>query len=100
MLATRARNASSVAKTFTRSFATKAPLVPRILDRRENETGPGGRGSDAGVKVAVFGASGMLGRYVCTHLGEFSHVDLGIQVSIFVIPSFFLHVSLPLCIHN
>ena len=44
--------------------------MPRILDRRENETGPGGRGSDAGLKVAVFGASGMLGRYVCSHLGE------------------------------
>lgn len=51
-----------------RSLATK-PVVPRILDRRDNETGPGGRGSDAGLKVAVFGASGLLGRYVCSHLG-------------------------------
>ena len=70
MLATKARTVSSVSKTITRSLATKAPVVPRILDRRENETGPGGRGSDAGLKVAVFGASGMLGRYVCSHLGE------------------------------
>ena len=53
------------------STTTTAPVVPRILDRRENETGPGGRGSDAGLKVAVFGASGFLGRYVCSHLGEF-----------------------------
>jgi len=39
------------------------------VDRRDSETGPGGRGSDAGLKVAVFGASGFLGRYVCSHLG-------------------------------
>lgn len=45
------------------------PIVSRIQDRRVNETGPGGRGSDAGLKVAVFGASGFLGRYVCCHLG-------------------------------
>ncbi len=59
--------------------------MPRIVDRREDETGPGGRGSDAGLKVAVFGASGFLGRYVCSHLGEcmlvclsspFSSIDL------------------------
>jgi len=55
--------------SFTRSLSTKGPVVPRILDRRNDEIGPGGRGSDAGLKVAVFGASGMLGRYVCTHLG-------------------------------
>jgi len=71
MLATKARTVSTVSKTVTRSLATQTPVVPRILDRRENETGPGGRGSDAGLKVAVFGASGMLGRYVCSHLGEF-----------------------------
>mmetsp|Transcript_9193 Transcript_9193/g.17309 ORF Transcript_9193/g.17309 Transcript_9193/m.17309 type:complete len:398 (+) Transcript_9193:207-1400(+) len=57
------------ARTFTRNLATNTPVVPRITERRENEIGPGGRGSDAGLKVAIFGASGLLGRYVCTHLG-------------------------------
>ena len=74
MLASRLLHSSTklnVAKaTLTRSLSTSEPVVPRILDRRSGETGPGGRGSDAGVKVAVFGASGMLGRYVCTHLGK------------------------------
>jgi hypothetical protein len=61
---------SFIAKTLTRNLATNTPVVPRITDRRENEIGPGGRGSDAGLKVAIFGASGLLGRYVCTHLGK------------------------------
>jgi NADH dehydrogenase (ubiquinone) 1 alpha subcomplex subunit 9 len=56
-------------KTFSRSLSSSKPVVPRITERRVDETGPGGRASDAGLKVAVFGASGMLGRYVCTHLG-------------------------------
>jgi len=60
---------SSARSISCRSLSTTAPTVPRILDRRTNETGPGGRGSDAGLKVAVFGASGFLGRYVCCHLG-------------------------------
>ncbi len=44
--------------------------LPRITERRLNETGRGGRASDAGLKVAVFGATGFLGRYVCSGLGE------------------------------
>jgi NADH dehydrogenase (ubiquinone) 1 alpha subcomplex subunit 9 len=59
---------SSATKSAASSSSSK-PLVPRIVDRRIDETGPGGRASDAGAKVAVFGASGFLGRYVCTHLG-------------------------------
>jgi len=43
--------------------------VPEIPDRRIGEGGPGGRSSNAGVKVAVFGAGGFLGRYVCCKLG-------------------------------
>ena len=73
MLASRLRVAASTStKTTTalRSLSTNTkPVVPRIVDRNPNETGPGGRGSDAGLKVAVFGASGFLGRYVCCHLG-------------------------------
>jgi len=49
--------------------ASMSTTMPRITERRPNETGHGGRGSDAGVKVAVFGATGFLGRYVCCHLG-------------------------------
>lgn len=43
--------------------------IPRVTERRNGEAGPGGRSSNAGVKVAVFGAGGFLGRYVCSHLG-------------------------------
>jgi len=43
--------------------------MPRVTERRENEAGPGGRSSNAGVTVAVFGASGFLGRYVCANCG-------------------------------
>lgn len=69
MLASRLLTASSRTIVRSRQLSTNKPVVPRILDRREHETGPGGRASDAGLKVAVFGASGFLGRYVCTHLG-------------------------------
>eukprot|EP00985_Skeletonema_marinoi_P000522 scaffold200_cov77-Skeletonema_marinoi.AAC.1 len=50
-----------------RAFSTE---LPRITERRPNETGHGGRASDAGVKVALFGATGFLGRYVSSGLGE------------------------------
>ncbi len=56
-------------RSVSRSLSDKAPVVPRITERRLEESGPGGRGSDADLKVCVFGASGMLGRYVCSHLG-------------------------------
>ena len=49
-----------------RALSTK---VPRYADRRAAEAGPGGRASDAGYKVALFGATGFLGRYVCSELG-------------------------------
>ena len=54
------------AATPRRAFSTKLPRVP---ERRFDEVGYGGRSSNAGVKVAVFGASGFLGRYVCCELG-------------------------------
>jgi hypothetical protein len=44
--------------------------LPRITPRREGEAGAGGRASNAGVKVAVFGAGGFLGRYVACELGK------------------------------
>ena len=61
----------AAANNNTRAFATD---LPRVTDRRPTETGRGGRASDAGVKVAVFGATGFLGRYVCSHLGKFSYI--------------------------
>jgi len=61
-LAARAYGASSIGPN--RSF-----YMPRVTERRENEAGPGGRSSNAGVTVAVFGASGFLGRYVCANCG-------------------------------
>ena len=51
----------------TRAFSSE---LPRITERRPNESGRGGRASDAGVKVALFGATGFLGRYVSSGLGE------------------------------
>ena len=73
MLSTRLVSTRKIATTAVanRSLSTTTPVVPRIVDRRVDETGPGGRGSDAGLKVAVFGATGFLGRYVCCHLGTF-----------------------------
>ena len=54
-----------------RAFSSK-PVLPRITERRPTESGRGGRASDAGVKVCVFGATGFLGRYVTSGLGEYS----------------------------
>jgi NADH dehydrogenase (ubiquinone) 1 alpha subcomplex subunit 9 len=51
-----------------RAFSSK-PVLPRITERRPTESGRGGRASDAGVKVCVFGATGFLGRYVTSGLG-------------------------------
>jgi len=62
-----ARNKVAVA-TITRSLSTNS-IVHRIQDRRADETGSGGRASDAGLKVAVFGATGFIGRYLCCYLG-------------------------------
>ena len=39
-------------------------------EARVDEAGPGGRSSISGTTVAVFGAGGFLGRYVCSNLGE------------------------------
>lgn len=57
-----------VQQTCTRGFA--AEYKPTLVNRRDEEIGLGGRGSDAGLKVAIFGASGFLGPYVCTELGS------------------------------
>ena len=51
-------------------FSSSSVDLPRITERRPNESGRGGRASDAGIKVALFGATGFLGRYVSSGLGE------------------------------
>lgn len=43
--------------------------VPTLTEKRANEGGTGGRNSEAGLKIALFGASGFLGNYVCAELG-------------------------------
>jgi hypothetical protein len=58
------------ARGFSTNNNNSSLNLPRITERRLNETGRGGRASDAGLKVAVFGATGFLGRYVCSGLGE------------------------------
>ena len=52
-----------------RTFASE-PFLPRITERRLDEGGPGGRSSIAGIKVAIFGATGFLGKHVCNQLGK------------------------------
>lgn len=56
-----------VQRTATRALSDS--YKPTLQNRRPNEWGIGGRGSEAGLKVAVFGASGFLGSYVCAELG-------------------------------
>lgn len=55
-----------------RAFSTpaRAPLVGAVAERHANESGVGGRSSVAGFKVALFGATGFLGKHVCSNLGK------------------------------
>jgi hypothetical protein len=43
---------------------------PTLTHKRAGEMGRGGRSSEAGCKVAVFGGSGFLGGFVCAELGK------------------------------
>lgn len=45
-------------------------FLPRITEKRLNEAGPGGRSSNAGIKVAIFGATGFIGKHLCHNLGH------------------------------
>jgi hypothetical protein len=42
---------------------------PKLVEKREDEMGRGGRMSESGVKVALFGAGGVLGTFVSAELG-------------------------------
>jgi hypothetical protein len=63
-----ARNVSVLPRSF---LQRRSLYIPRVSERRPGESGPGGRNSNADVTVAVFGASGFLGRYVCANNGAF-----------------------------
>jgi hypothetical protein len=67
-VALRGRSAAILA----RSFSTRTPTpfyTPTLTEKRAGEAGRGGRMSEAACKVAVFGASGFLGNFVCAELG-------------------------------
>jgi hypothetical protein len=68
MLSTLALARRSTAFATGRSLSTYNPLM---VEKREGEMGTGGRSSEAGLKVAVFGGSGFLGHYVCGELGMY-----------------------------
>ena len=44
---------------------------PTLTNKRAGEAGRGGRSSEAGCKVAVFGGSGFLGGFLCAELGKY-----------------------------
>jgi hypothetical protein len=72
MFAKVALRGRSVTK-LTRSFAVGATpfYTPTLTAKRHGEAGRGGRMSESGCKVAIFGASGFLGNFVCAELGMF-----------------------------
>eukprot|EP00980_Cylindrotheca_fusiformis_P008251 scaffold1736_cov127-Cylindrotheca_fusiformis.AAC.65 len=58
------------ARVQGRRALSSEPFLPRITERRVNEQGPGGRATNADLKVAIFGATGFLGKHVCYQLGK------------------------------
>ena len=80
MVAAMRQFTSSLSRRATASVRSSASSVPghcrglafyapTLSERRIGEFGRGGRNSEAGVKVAVFGASGFLGENLCSELG-------------------------------
>jgi hypothetical protein len=68
---------TSSTMTTVRTFANDSTFgssatpfySPTLTHKRAGEMGRGGRSSEAGCKVAVFGGSGFLGGFVCAELG-------------------------------
>lgn len=54
---------------FAVGSRTLSTYMPTLVEKRDGEMGSGRRSGEAGLKVAVFGASGFLGHYVCGELG-------------------------------
>lgn len=63
------RTLQYVARVDGRRAASTQPFLGKYTDRRLAEEGAGGRSSVAGVKVAIFGATGFLGKHLCHQLG-------------------------------
>eukprot|EP00587_Corethron_hystrix_P004923 CAMPEP_0113302308 /NCGR_PEP_ID=MMETSP0010_2-20120614/3170_1 /TAXON_ID=216773 ORGANISM="Corethron hystrix, Strain 308" /NCGR_SAMPLE_ID=MMETSP0010_2 /ASSEMBLY_ACC=CAM_ASM_000155 /LENGTH=384 /DNA_ID=CAMNT_0000156067 /DNA_START=8 /DNA_END=1162 /DNA_ORIENTATION=- /assembly_acc=CAM_ASM_000155 len=55
---------------FHRTVGRFAAVTSKYVERINKEVGPGGRSSVSGRKVAVFGPTGFLGRYVAGELGQ------------------------------
>ena len=78
-LAQRSSPAASRAFTSTSHSLNAAPpkddkpdlFMPRITERRLNEGGPGGRQSNGDLRVAIFGATGFIGKHLCHQLGTY-----------------------------
>ena len=64
------RSLQRTAQIQGRRALSTEPFLPKITDRRLNEQGAGGRSTNAGLRVAVFGATGFLGKHVCYQLGK------------------------------
>ena len=81
------RSATPFRRTFTSTSSSSSPNVtpprddkpdlfmPRITERRLNEGGPGGRQSNADLRVAIFGATGFVGKHLCHQLGTYRIVS-------------------------
>lgn len=63
-------SSSSSSSSSTRKDDRPDLFLPRITEKRLNEAGPGGRSSNAGIKVAIFGATGFVGKHLCHNLGH------------------------------
>jgi hypothetical protein len=67
---------AAVTSSSRRCLSTDQFYKPTLTERREGEGGRGGRASEAGTKVALFGASGFLGNYVCGELGTCEEIEI------------------------
>jgi len=63
-------SSSSSSSSSTRKDDRPDLFLPRITEKRLNEAGPGGRSSNAGIKIAIFGATGFVGKHLCHNLGH------------------------------
>ncbi|KAL7579495.1 hypothetical protein ACA910_007872 [Epithemia clementina (nom. ined.)] len=64
------RHGAKLALVRNASSAPPAKYSPKMTESRPSEVGHGGAASDKGIKVACFGASGFLGKYVAGELGS------------------------------
>lgn len=66
------RYSRTIGVSSSSSNGTTPFYSPTLTEKRVGEGGRGGRSSEAGLKVAVFGASGFLGNYVGAQLGTYA----------------------------